>query len=204
MRRWLSGFWPRSNKKVCTAEGLGEFLTRQAFFLAQKCTDDYCRGKVGVAHFALSTEDAFRQALTTCRWEGFGAMLSAVAAVAECRLIDAGTPPEAAEAAVIGLVDKILTGQPVPAHRPQGWGDIVEILPDRLRWARSEPRPSLAEIAAPAAKRLFDVLPIHANHRELDEEVVGNSVRFQFVGFSDRFRREVDAEGIARQIAGQA
>lgn len=201
MRRWLNGLRSRSNEKVCTAEGLAGFLTRQAFFLAQKCTDDYCRGKVGVAHFALSTEEAFRDALTTCRWEGFGAMLSAVAAVAECRLIDAGAPPESAQAVIAGLVDKILAGQPRPAHRPQGWGDVLAILPDRLRWARSDPRPSLAEIAAPAAKRLFDVLPIHANHRELDEEVVANSVQFQFVGFSDRLRRQVDVASIAREIA---
>lgn len=204
MLAWLYKVLLGNDRVVGSPVELGVFLTRQAFFLAQKCTDDYCRGKVGVAHFTLAKEEAFREALIVCRWEGFGAMLAAVASVAQCRLIDAGAPPGAAETAVIGIVDNILAGQPAPAHRPQGWGDITEILPERLRWARSEPRPSLAEVAAPAAKRLFDVLPIHANHRELDEEVVGNSVRFQFVGFSDRFRRAVDAESIVRQIAGAA
>lgn len=203
MRNWLSGLLPRSNQKVRSAEGLGEFLSRQSFFIAQKCTDDYCKGKAGLALFALDTEAAFKDALTICRWEGYAAMLPATAATAERHLIDVGAPAAKTESCLVALVDKILAGHPRPAHRPQGWGDILDLLPERLRWARSEPRPPLAEIAAPAARRLFDVLPFHPSHRELDEEVVSNAVQFQFVAFSDRCRRQIDLRAVALDISGE-
>lgn len=202
MRDWLSGLLPRSHQKVRTAEGLGEFLSRQSFFIAQKCADDYCKGKAGLALFALDTEAAFKDALTICRWEGFAAMLPATAAAAERLLIDAGAPADKTESRLLFLVDKILAGHPCPPHRPQGWGDVTASLPERLRWARGEPRPPLAEIAAPAARRLFDVLPFHASHRELDEEVVSNAVQFQFVAFSDRCRRQIDLSAVALEISG--
>ncbi|MGQ0677135.1 MAG: hypothetical protein ACT4N4_13755 [Rhodospirillales bacterium] len=204
MLGWLSKAMRKHNRprrRVGTAVELGEFLSRQSFFIAQKCVDDYCKGKVGVAIFALGTEAAFKNALTLCRWEGYAAMLAATAATVQRSLIDAGAPAGRVEACLLGLVDKILAAHPRPAHRPDGWADILGPLPDRLRWARGEPRPPLAAIAAPAARRLFDVLPFHPSHRELDEEVVSNAVQFQFVGFSDRLRREVDLGAVALEIA---
>lgn len=200
MRRWLNSVLPRSNRKVRSVEALGVFLSQQSFFIAQKCSDTYCRGKTGLSYFALAEETAFRDALAVCRWEGYAAMLMALAAVAERHLVDAGGAPERVEARLIELVDKILSAHPLPDHRPGGWSDVLDALPERLRWARADPRPALAEIAAPAARRLFDVLPIHASHRELDDEVVTNAVQFQFVGFSDRFRREVDSGEIGREL----
>jgi hypothetical protein len=204
MLGWLKQIIPGRSPRIGTVDGLAAFIDRHAAFIAQKCADDYCRGKAGVGHYALSEETTYRKALAVCRWEGYAAMLMAVSAVAQRQLIEAGAPGERVEACLVGLVDKILAGQPLPGHRPQGWSDLLDQLPERLRWARSEPPPKLAEIVAPAARRLFDVLPIHASHRELDEEVVTAAVQFQFVALSDRMRRQIDPHGIVHDMEAGA
>lgn len=200
MLDWLTRLLPGPASRIDTLDGLGSFISRHSLFIAQKCADSYCRAKTGLSHFALAEEAAYQNALAVCRWEGYAAMLAAVSAVAQRFLMEAGGDPARIEAALVDLCRRKLAEEPPPAHRPQGWEDVLGALPERLRWARGEPPPPLAAVSAHAAKRLFDVLPIHANHRELDDEVVINSVQFQFVGLSDRMRRELDAKALVRAL----
>ncbi|HSC93796.1 MAG TPA: hypothetical protein VLC73_02390 [Burkholderiales bacterium] len=183
-----------------SVEQLDELLSRHAAFIAQKCADDYCRNKVGLSHYALGEEQAYRDALTICRWEGYGAVLAGLLAVVQRQLIEAGFDSERTEAALIAAYRRILERQGPPPHRPQGWDDLVAALPGRLRAARADPPPSLLEIAAAAGSRLFEVLPIHASYREFDEPVVIGAVQFNFVGFSDRFRREADSSALGSAL----
>lgn len=200
MLAWLNKTLLGYNKVIHTPAELDALLSRQAAYIAQKSADDYCRGKAGMALYALSVEQPYRDALAICRWEGYAAVLVALCTVAQRQLIEAGGVPKQVEAYLIGFVGRALAEQPRPAHRPQGWADVLDALPERLLWARREPPPPLSEIAEPAAKRLFDVLPIHANHRELDDDIVNNAIQFQLVGFSDRFRREVDAKALVQAL----
>lgn len=204
MLKVLKQIIPRRTPRIATAGEFADFLSRHAAFIAQKCADDYCRGKTNLGYFALSEEDAFRQAMNVCRWEGYAAMLAAVSAVAQRFLLDAGSSPERLEPALVGLIARDLGSRPLPPHRAHGWSDVVEAIPAKLRAARESPDQKLAEFVVPAAKRLFETLPIHSNHRELDEEIVINSVQFQFVAFSDRFRREVDSAAVGRALAEPA
>src|SRR5260221_14076651 len=60
---------------IATAEALKTFLEERAALIAQKCAIDYCRGKTGLASYALFTEKPFLDALDICRWETFVAVL---------------------------------------------------------------------------------------------------------------------------------
>lgn len=207
--RWIRSVWelprawlaPRA-RPVRTAEQLGEFLSRHAAYIAQKCADDYCRNKLGVSHYALGEEQAYRDALAVCRWEGYAAMLAGMAVVTQRFLIQAGFDAQRIEPALVALVGRILAGHPLPAHRQRGWDDVIAALPGQLRAARAGPAPDLTEIAERAGRRLFEVLPIHRRYREFDEPVVVSAVQFNFVGFSDRFRREVDTAAVGRDLLG--
>lgn len=192
----------RRERPVRGVEQLAEFLSRHAAFIAQKCADDYCRNKVGLSHYALGEEQAYRDALTVCRWEGYAAMLAGLVTVTQGFLLEAGVDDDRIEAALVALCHRILSGQPVPAHRQQGWDDVIGELPGKLRAARARPPQPFAEIAAAAGRRLFEVLPIHQSHREFDEPVVIGAVHFNFVGFSDRLRRDVDAAKVGRDLIG--
>lgn len=198
MGEWLG----TKGRPVQNAEQLGDFLSRHAAFIAQKCADDYCRNKVGLSHYALGEEQTYRDALTVCRWEGYAAMLAGLVTVTQRFLIEAGIDDDRIEAALVALCRRILSGQPAPAYRRQGWDDVIGELPGKLRAARARPTQPFAEIAAAAGRRLFEVLPLHQSHREFDEPVVIGAVHFNFVGFSDRLRRDVDAARVGRDLIG--
>lgn len=199
---WLRSLWARRSARRPLREvaQLGEFLSRHAAFIAQKCADDYCRNKVGLSHYALSEERAYHDALRICRWEGYAAMLAGLTAVTQRMLLEAGFDAARTERALVALFERLLAQHPVPSHRPEGWGDLVAALPARLRAARADPPPPLAEIAAIAGRRLFEVLPLHSRYREHDEPVVIGAVQFNFVGVSDRLRRELDAAAVGREL----
>lgn len=184
------------------AEQLAEFLSRHAAFIAQKCADDYCRNKVGLSHYALGEEQTYREALALCRWEGYAAVLAGLAAVTQRFILEAGFDANRIETALVALCRRVLTQRAAPEHARRGWDELIGTLPGRLRAARASPPQPFAEIAAAAGRRIFEVLPIHKSYREFDEPVVIGAVHFNFVGFSDRFRRDVDAIAVGRDLIG--
>ena len=46
------------------------------------------------------------------------------------------------------------------------------------------------------------MLPIHSRYREFDEPVVIGAVRFNFVGVSDRLRKQMDVAAVGRDLTG--
>jgi hypothetical protein len=200
LAEWLGS----GRRRVRNADQLGDFLSRHAAFIAQKCADDYCRNKVGLSHYALGEEQAYRDAMNVCRWEGYAAVLAGLTAVTQRHMIEAGFDGRRIDAALVALCERILARHPAPAHGRQGWDQLIAALPGRLGAARAGPPQPFAGIAEAAGKRLFEVLPIHHSYRELDEPVVIGAVHFNFVGFSDRLRREVDAVAVGRDLLGTA
>lgn len=161
--------------------------------IAQKCAIDYCRGKTGLASYALFTEKPFLEALDVCRWEAFAAVLGDLLIIAEGSLrqhVTEAQRPRLVEA-LVELYSAVLAAMPAPVHRVDGWGDAIESLTRRLKEAsRAEPRQAL-DVADYSAKQLFDTLPIHASMRALDEEVVYGAVRFRMIAVNQEFCRRV-------------
>ncbi len=187
---------------IVSADALQEFLRERAFFLAQKCAIDYCRGKTGLASYALFTEKPFLDALEVCRWETFLAVLGDLLIVTEGHL----RPHAAAEhhsrlcETLIGLHAAILAGLPAPAHRVQGWDDATDSFAPRLRTASAgTPRQAL-DVADHSARRLFETLPIHSSYRELDEEVVYGAVRFRMIALSSEMQRRFAVPELVSQL----
>src|SRR5688572_32940935 len=88
---------------IVTVEGLQTFLRERASLIAQKCAIDYCRGKTGLASYALFTERPFLDALDVCRWEAFAAVLGDLLILAETALrpqVEAGERARLCEALV--------------------------------------------------------------------------------------------------------
>jgi len=200
VRTRFGAWFGRVERPVRSTKQLEDFLSRHAAFIAQKCAEDYCRNKVGLSHYALSEEQTYREAMAVCRWEGYAAVLAGLAAVTQRFLLDAGFQATRVETALVTLYGRILAQHPAPAHRRQGWDELIAEMPGRLSAARADPPQPFAEIAAAAGTRLFEVLPLHHSYREFDEPVVIGAVHFNFVGFSDRFRRDVDAVAVGRDL----
>jgi hypothetical protein len=189
---------------VATPAALKIFVEERAALIAQKCAIDYCRGKTGLASYALFEEKPFQEALEVCRWETFAVVLGDLFIIAEGHLrphTAAGDRSRLCDA-LIGVYSAALAPLPLPLHRPGGWGDVTELFTSRLRAASlAEPRKA-ADIADHSAKRLFETLPIHSSYRELDEEPVYGSVRFRMVAVSQEMQRRFASAELTTGLLG--
>jgi hypothetical protein len=187
---------------VATADALKAFLQERASLIAQKCAIDYCRGKTGLASYALFTEKSFLDALDVCRWEAFAAVLGDLFILTEAHLrghAAAAQRPLLAEA-LVRLHAEVLDALPAPVHRPDGWGDALASFALRFSSATAAEAPKALDVADHSAKRLFDTLPIHSSYRELDEEVVYGAVRFRMIAVNQELQRRVAAAELVGQL----
>ncbi len=187
---------------IATAEALRTFLAERAALIAQKCAIDYCRGKTGLASYALFTEKPFLEALDRCRWDTFAAVLGDLIIIAEGKLrthVPPGRHPALCEA-LAGLYPVILATLPPPAHRADGWSEAKASFAPRFRETRLGPPRQALDVADHSARCLFETLPIHASYRELDEEVVYGAVRFRMIAVSQEMERRLRAVELAREL----
>lgn len=204
---WIGGLWRRLEARlrpapITTRDALRIFLEQRAALIAQKCAIDYCRGKTGLASYALFAEKPFLDALDVCRWETYAAVLGDLFIVAEGLL----RPHVAAEQrlrlseTLTALYSGVLAALPPLAHRAHGWKDATASFAERLKTASlGEPRHAL-DVADHSAKRLFDTLPIHISMRELDEEPVYGSVRFRMIAVSQEMERRLRAADLVERL----
>lgn len=178
------------------------FVSSRASLIAQKAAIDYCRGKTGAFSHALFTEAAFLNALSVCRWEAFAAALSDVLVIAEGMLRPYGAR-EALNAALQETYHAALAEYPLPEHRAEsGWSDVEAEFAIRLGAASTaEPRTAV-QVADHSARRLFETLPIHANMRTLDEEVVFGAVRFRMTAVAQEMGRRLCLARLAVALTG--
>lgn len=187
--------------RIDTADAFRDFVTGESALIAQKTSTSYCQAKTLVFGHALFGEQTFIDALARCRWESFAAVLADVLLVAETLLRPhAATGGRSLETALGELYGVILAAHPLPRHRPEGWADLDAAFRTRLQGAVAAPPLDPVGIARHSARRLFDVLPIHSNHRNTDVEVIEASVTFQMVALSDKMRRFIDAPAAARAL----
>ena len=131
---------------IDSVESLRTFLEERAALIAQKCAIDYCRGKTGLASYALFTEKPFLEALDRCRWDTFATVLGDLIIVAEGKLRAHVAPGLRARLreALAGLYPVILGSVPPPAHRAGGWSEAIASFGPRFSEASlGEPRQAL-------------------------------------------------------------
>jgi len=203
----MTGLWRRlqtslRSAPIDTPGALRTFLEERAALIAQKCAHDYCRGKTGLASYALYEEKRFQDAFDICRWETFAEVLGDLVILAEGQLLPHLAPERHPQlrAALLEIHSAVLRALPSPAHRPQGWSDVLEAFPARLQAASTGKTLQALDVADHSAKRLFDTLPIHISYRELDEEIVYGAVRFRMVAASQEMQRRMAAAELARAL----
>jgi hypothetical protein len=180
---------------ITTADALETFLEERAALIAQKCAIDYCRGKTGLASYALFTEEPFLKALDVCRWETFVVVLGDLLIIAEGHLRAHAAAEQRARLreALLAMYSAVLARLSAPAHRPDGWRDTIAAFTLHLNAVGLGAPKRALDVADHSAKRLFDTLPIHASMRALDEEVVYGAVRFRMIAVSQEMHRRMHA-----------
>ena len=210
-RSGLGQIWQRlqarlQQQPIATAGMLRSFVEDRASLIAQKCAFDYCRGKTGLASYALFTEKPFLDAFEVCRWETFVVVLGDLLILAEgcLRPHAAAVQWTTLSEALIGLYAEVLTSMPAPAHRASGWGDAIASFRAHLAVVGQNEPPGTLALADHSARRLFETLPIHISMRALDEEVVYGAVRFRMVAVNQEMRRRLNAVSVVNEVLGSS
>ncbi|HJS32772.1 MAG TPA: hypothetical protein VJ924_12325 [Alphaproteobacteria bacterium] len=196
----LNDIWRRfsqRNRPLTTASELSVFLEERAAQVAQQSVIGYCHVKTQLPLVELMRDKPFVDAFHTSRWEAFAAVLADLIVVTEGLLrASAGERASRLVDPLTAMFAEILGRHPLPAHRPEGWSDVVASLRTRLARGQLAQPLSFATVAETSAERLFATLPIHERLREPDKPAIVANVRFLMVGLRHQFDRRLDPSAL--------
>jgi hypothetical protein len=191
---------------IVGVEALEDFLDRQAAFMAQKGIYEYSRARSGLLSSKLFAEPAFLSAIETARWRGYALCLQNVTLMAEHAI-----RPHAGAAAVpmreglLIAVARICGRYPVPSGlAPTFWGDVVERITRRVRQAGLAAPHAIKDLPLETTGEYFASLPIHADLRTVDYELVTNNLRVNLCRAYEDFVAGADLPRVARALAADA
>jgi hypothetical protein len=175
---------------IDTPEALGRFLDQRASFVAQTSLYGYLRTRAGMRYPELFTDDPFVASINVAKWHVWLDCLSDLAVYAGSRLAHQA-PRELPRVAqmMAATVDGVLLRAGSPAEAGSEFAAHADRVRDRV--ARTDwlsiGDGEAAFTASPAG--LVRWAPVMDELKQLDEEVVLNSVRFRW----QEVRRELSA-----------
>jgi len=178
---------------IDTLEALASFLDKRASFVAQSSLYGYLRTRAGMRYPELFHDDPFVASINIAKWHLWLDCLSDVAVHAGARLAQ-HAPRELTRVArtMVAVVDGVLAQAGTPA---EAGGDFAaHAARVRSRVARTDWLAIAGDEAAfsdsPAS--LVRWAPVKDELKQLDEEIVRNSVRFRWQEVRRDFARHVD------------
>jgi len=205
-RRWSHDLWHglrdyfgslgrRRTVRISDRAGLRQFLEQRSNFVAQTSLYGYLRTRAGMLYPQLFDDDEFVKSVNIAKWHVWLACLSDLAIYAG-GLLAAQSPTRAATAGALvkEIVAGVLEGAGTPADAGPEYAAHAQRVRDRLAscdWA------AVTDDEAPfrdSPGTLIKWAPIVENLKELDDEIVRNSVRFRWQEVRRDLRRDLDTE----------
>ncbi len=185
-----------------TPEALAALLAREAAFIAQKSTIEYCRARAGCGWDKLFAERELAEAIRRSRWTAYPAVLGDLAEATQILLRRAGEE-EAARAVVLApVIGRALRYHGEP-EIPLDLEGVEAAIVRRLEGALAAPPRSMRELGPPTGAIVYEVLPLRTNHRG-DREVVQNQVTFLLCGAYGRLEERIATAELARALLAAA
>jgi hypothetical protein len=210
---WASGVWEalrdhfgalgrRRREPINDRAGLRRFLETRSNYVAQTSLYGYLRTRAGKLYPQYFVNDPFVRTVNTAKWHIWLACLSDLSVYAGGLLAQhAPAGSRAAGTLIKGLVGEILDDTGVPADADADFPAQAERVRARLAacdWA------AVTDDAAPFSASPIALVrwaPVVENLKELDEEIVKNSVRFRWQEIRRALRRDLDGEAVLRSAA---
>jgi len=175
-------------------DSLKDFLNTRASYVSQVSLYGYLRTRTGMRYPELFDDDVFVESINIAKWQVWLACLSDLAVYAGGLLMQ---HPRATTSQVSRLVQAavsdILEQTGVPAEAGERFTDSIDNLRQRLSgvdW-RSVTDDEAPFSESPAA--LIEWAPVMKELKQLDDEIVKNSVRFRWQKVRRELRRALDA-----------
>lgn len=186
---------------VDTPEALARFLDTRASFVAQTSLYGYLRTRAGMRYPELFQDDPFVEAINIAKWHVWLDCLSDIAVHAGSRLA-LEAPREASRVArmMTAAVEGVLAQAGAPAEAGDEFGAHAQRV--RHRVARTDwlsvGLDDAAFTESPAG--LVHWAPVMHELKQLDEEIVRNSVRFRWQEVRRDFASRLDAQALLGTI----
>lgn len=187
----------------CRSPGdLAVLLAREAAFVAQKATVEFCRARAGCDWAKLFDQTEFVAEMARSRWTAFPVLLADLAELAQTLLRRAGAVAAADPKRLAPVVRAALRHHGTPAI-PLDLERIEQEILGRLGAALAGPPRSARALGRVSGRTVFDALPLKTDLRA-DREVVENNVRFLLCGAYARLEERVDVPALAAALEAEA
>jgi len=179
---------------IDTPEALARFLDKRASFVAQASLYGYLRTRAGMRYPELFDDDPFVASINIAKWHVWLDCLSDLAVHAGSRIAQQAPRelPQVARMMVV-LVDGVLSRAGTPAEAGAAFATHAQRVRDRI--ARTDwlaiGKDEAAFTASPDG--LVRWAPVMDELKELDEEIVRNSIRFRWQEVRREFARHLDS-----------
>jgi hypothetical protein len=188
--------------RVSTVADLGEFTATRAAFVSQKTLYGYVQTRMGMEYAKGFQEKAFAQSLNIAKMHVFAACLSdlVIYAVAEALAgarFDDETRCAVARQCFRSAIDENLEFAPTLHWAPDAIGEFDARLADTI-WNVGALMPENFTRSPLALVRWAPIAPELKRH---DTEIVENSIKFTWLGVREDFRRRLDRDAIAGDVA---
>lgn len=193
---------PRRSVPVTDRASLRDFLESRASFVAQTALYGYLRTRAGMRYPELFDDDPFVVSINIAKWHVWLACLSDLSVYAGGLIARNARAPVAQVAALMNeTVAEILSAKGVPADAGPEFAAHAGRVRARIalcEWA-GVPDDETAFAESPLA--LVHWAPIVEDLKQLDDEIVRNSVRFRWQEVRRNLRQALDAAAV---LASQA
>jgi hypothetical protein len=187
----------RRDEPIKDRSSLRRFLETRASYVAQTSLYGYLRTRAGMLYPQLFDNDDFVQSVNVAKWHIWLACLSDLSVYAGGLLFrDSPSGSSAVGDLMQELVGTILADAGTPAGAGAEYPDHAERVRARLAacdWDQITDDEGPFS-ASPTA--LIRWAPIVENLKELDEEIVRNSIRFRWQEVRRDLRRNLDAQAV--------
>ena len=202
-RLFSSAFWKsifgrsKRNPPIVDRDGLETFIRTRAAHVAQTALYGYLRTRAGTRYPELFSNDKVLASINVAKWHVWLACLSDLAVYSGGVMRRAShAPPQVVGQLMQGIVDAVLRETGVPADAGSEFmphADRVRARLALIEWnATADDEAPFTE--SPAA--LVKWAPIADNLKELDEDIVRNSVRFRWHEVRRELRGSLDAAAV--------
>ena len=183
-----------AQEPIDTPEALALFLDKRASFVAQTSLYGYLRTRAGMRYPELFDDDPFVASINIAKWHVWLDCLSDLAVYAGSRIAQQA-PRELPRVArmMVALMDGVLSQAGMPAEAGAAFAAHAQRVRDRV--ARTDwlviGKDEAAFTESPAG--LVRWAPVMDELKELDEEIVRNSIRFRWQEVRREFARHLDS-----------
>ena len=190
------GLRHRRVEPVNDREALRRFLDTRASFVAQTSLYGYLRTRAGQRYPELFDNDDFVAGINIAKWQIWQACLGDLACFAGGVLVRAGHAPQDVGALMQTLVGEILDATGVPEDAGEAFRDGARAVRERVaacEWAAMSDDEG-PFCASPDA--LVRWAPVIDEYKQLDADIVRNSVRFRWQEIRRDLRANLDPAGV--------